>query len=144
MIDITEESATSALPFMQDVISNRPSEFSDLTAAISFGVHSKQVRDKRSACVSIPAQLQEQKEADGKVKYVWRTDLAATMPFWQQWFDGLNSCFQSLDVRKWLFLANKDNLDNILYGGIEAGAFTMATLPNVGHYMHEDKPDQMA
>lgn len=55
MIDVTEESATSALPFMQDVISNRPSEFSDLTAAISYGVQSKQVKDKRSACVSMPA-----------------------------------------------------------------------------------------
>lgn len=66
------------------------------------------------------------------------------MPFWQQWFDSLNTCFLSLCVRKWLLLANKDSLDDVLYGGIESGKFTMVTLPNVGHYMHEDKPNEMA
>ncbi len=63
------------------------------------------------------------------------------MPFWEQWFEGLNDTFKSLQVRKWLFLANKDNLDDTLYGDLEAGKFFMVTIPNVGHYMHEDKPE---
>jgi protein phosphatase methylesterase 1 len=96
MIDITEETATNALPFIQEAISNRPSEFPDLTSAIRFGFLGKQVQDRRSACVSIPGQLQQTEGKDGKSKYVWRTDMEATMPFWEQWFDGLNNCFSSL------------------------------------------------
>jgi protein phosphatase methylesterase 1 len=36
-------------------------------------------------------------EATGITKYVWRTDLLATKPYWEQWFKGLTRCF--LDVK---------------------------------------------
>lgn len=36
------------------------------------------------------------------------------------------------------------NLDNELYGQAEAGKFTPAGIPNVGHFMHEDSPDKFA
>jgi len=38
------------------------------------------------------------------------------MPFWEQWFADLNACYMGLQVRKWLFLAKKDDLDDQLYG----------------------------
>ena len=91
MINITEGTAKEALPHMQEVIDNRPSFFPDIVSAIRHGVMSKQVLNKRSAGVSIPALVvPTTDELDGKQKYVWRTDLSATMPFWEQWFENLN------------------------------------------------------
>ena len=113
MINITEGTAREALPHMQEVINQRPTSFPDVLSAIRHGVMSKQVRDKRSAGVSIPSQIvPANDEITGAEKFVWRTDLAATMPFWEQWFADLNSSFLDLQTRKWLFLANKDNLDD--------------------------------
>jgi len=66
------------------------------------------------------------------------------MPYWDQWFAGFNACYMDVSVRKWLFLASKDNLDDELYGQLEAGRFTLFSIPNVGHYMHEDQPESMA
>lgn len=55
VIDVVEGTAMEALPFMEQIVSNRPTEFRDLVSVIKFGVQSGQVRDKRSARVSMPA-----------------------------------------------------------------------------------------
>jgi len=46
---------------------------------IKYGIQSGQVRDKRSARVSMPAQVKPVIDGPTKLtKYVWRTDLIAT------------------------------------------------------------------
>lgn len=41
----------------------------------------------------------------GLKKYVWRTDLLKTMPFWEGWFKGLTETFLNVKVKKQLLLA---------------------------------------
>jgi protein phosphatase methylesterase 1 len=55
VIDVVEGTAMEALPFMEQIVHNRPSEFPDVVSVIKYGVQSGQVRDKRSARVSMPA-----------------------------------------------------------------------------------------
>ena len=70
--------------------------------------------------------------------------MSATVPFWDQWFSDFNAIYLGLTTRKWLLLSDMGNLDNELYGQAEAGKFTPAGIPNVGHFMHEDSPDKFA
>jgi len=87
IIDVVEGTAMDALPFMEQIVKNRPHQFPDLQSVIKYGVTSGQVRDKRSARVSMPAQVVEQTDkATGLKKYVWRTDLLASKPYWTEWF----------------------------------------------------------
>lgn len=85
---MVEGTAMDALPFMRQIVSNRPQAFKDLPSVIKYGVSSGQVRDKRSARVSMPEQVVAK---DGK--YVWRTDLLATEKYWEEWFSGLTQTF---------------------------------------------------
>ena len=49
--------------------------------------------------------------------YTWRTDLAATQPFWHGWFNGLSAKFLSARGGKLLLLAGTDRLDTELMVG---------------------------
>ena len=76
-----------ALPFMEQIVTNRPDSFPDLPSVVKYGIFGGQVKDKKSARVSMPAQVVPlTDEATGAVKYVWRTDLLATKDFWSEWF----------------------------------------------------------
>lgn len=57
IIDVVEGTAMDALPYMEQIASNRPHHFPDLRSVIKYGIQSGQVRDKRSARVSMPAQV---------------------------------------------------------------------------------------
>ena len=117
VIELTEESANDALPHMEEVIGNRPTGFPDLKEAIRYAVMGRMIRDRRSASVSMPAQLSLITDPEtGKDKHVWRTDLRATMPFWEQWFANFNECFLSVKENKWLFLVNSEAIEDSLYG----------------------------
>lgn len=70
---------------------------------IKYGVIGGQVKDRRSARISMPAQVTE---ADGK--YVWRTDLLATKQYWTEWFEGLTQAFLGMTTKKVLFLAGAE------------------------------------
>lgn len=64
---------------------------------IKYGIQSGQVRDKRSARVSMPAQVREvEDKVTGLKKYVWRTDLLASKQYWEGWFKGLTNTFLNL------------------------------------------------
>lgn len=84
VIDVVEGTALEALPLMENIVNARPRRFGDLQTVIKYGINSGQVRDKRSARVSMPAQVVEGEpdKATGLKKYVWRTDLLKTMPYW--------------------------------------------------------------
>ena len=55
IIDVVEGTAMEALPFMEQIVKNRPVHFADLQSVIRYGVVGGQVRDKRSARISMPA-----------------------------------------------------------------------------------------
>lgn len=55
IIDVVEGTAMDALPFMEQIVRNRPPHFPDLSSVVRYGVLGGQVRDKRSARVSMPA-----------------------------------------------------------------------------------------
>lgn len=54
VIDVVEGTAMDALPFMESIVNNRPHEFRDLVSVVKYGISSGQVKDKRSARVSMP------------------------------------------------------------------------------------------
>lgn len=57
IIDVVEGTAMEALPFMEQIVKNRPVHFGDLQSVVKYGVIGGQVRNKRSARVSMPAQV---------------------------------------------------------------------------------------
>lgn len=78
IIDVVEGSAMDALPFMEDIVRNRPAEFADIPHVVKYGFSSFTVRDLRSARVSMPDQVVEKTDENGNKVYVWRTDLLAS------------------------------------------------------------------
>ena len=97
IIDVVEGTAMDALPFMEQIVKNRPVHFPDMTSVVKYGVHSGQVKDKKSARVSMPPQVLEvTDQPTGLQKYVWRTDLLATKQYWTEWFNGLTKSFLGL------------------------------------------------
>ena len=77
---------------------------------------------------------------DAEKGLVWRTDLRATIPFWEKWFENFNECFSNLLVRRWLVLTNPEGVDGELFGQMERGKFAMFSIPGCGHNIQEDKP----
>jgi protein phosphatase methylesterase 1 len=63
-------------------------------------------------------------DKDGKKgKWVWRTDLKETEPFWEGWFTGLNKRFLEARGGKLLLLAGTDRLDKDMMIGQMQGTF---------------------
>mmetsp|Transcript_5563 Transcript_5563/g.4755 ORF Transcript_5563/g.4755 Transcript_5563/m.4755 type:complete len:341 (+) Transcript_5563:2-1024(+) len=85
VIDVAEGSAIGALPFMEQIVESRPSEFESIEEAVKYGVVSGQVRNLPSAKLTMPDQVIEK---DGKI--VWRTDLLSSKEYWKNWFVGMN------------------------------------------------------
>lgn len=85
-------------------------------------MRSRTIRDSTSARISVPSLLQRQKASgrnlDGvESPWTWRTDLAATKPFWEGWFVGLSKKFLEAKGGKLLLLAGTDRLDKELMIG---------------------------
>jgi protein phosphatase methylesterase 1 len=98
---------------------------------------SRTIRNTKSARVSVPSLLREKDEhEDGKTSpdqspstgqqrpWIWRTDLAATKPFWEDWFVGLSRKFLEAKGGKLLLLAGTDRLDKELMIGQMQGMLT--------------------
>jgi protein phosphatase methylesterase 1 len=68
-----------ALQSMQTYLSTRPRTFKSLEQGIQWHLHSRTIRNRESARVSVPPLLTIQNNGD----YKWRTDLAKTRPFWE-------------------------------------------------------------
>ena len=134
VIDVVEGSAMDALPFMENIVMSRPSEFKSLASVVQYGIKSGQVKDHESAKVSMPDQvIPKVDEATGITKYVWRTDLMATKPYWESWFTGLTDCFLNVRLPKQLLLAGSDRMDKDLTIAQMQGKFKMVVVENVGH-----------
>ncbi|CAG8545447.1 250_t:CDS:2 [Funneliformis caledonium] len=145
VIDVVEGSALEAISGMLDFLRTRPTEFRSIEHAIEWSVKSSTIHNAESSKISIPSLLREQesKQTDA-VKYVWKTDLAASQPYWKGWFLGLSDKFLSAKAAKLLILAGTDRLDKKLTIAQMQGKYQLLVLPDVGHMVQEDAPDRTA
>ena len=140
VVDVVEGSALAALPAMNRVIDSTPAAFADLAAAVAYGMASGSgAQSGAAARVTVPARLR--RAPDGR--WVWRTDLRATEPFWHGWFAGLSEEFLRVPAPKFLVLAGRDTLDTPLTIGQMQGKFQIKFLPECGHLIQEDAPDDL-
>lgn len=140
VIDVVEGSAVDAIKHMQTILDQRPTSFRSVDQAIDWHVRSRTIRNPASAKVSAPSLLLE----DGDGDFVWRTNLQATAPYWQQWFTGMSAAFLSGRAAKLLLLAGTDRLDKELMIGQMQGKFQMQVFPEAGHFVQEDSPEKTA
>jgi protein phosphatase methylesterase 1 len=81
----------------------------------------------------MPAQVKAKKIGDNNSKLVWKTDLLASKPYWNGWFQGLSGCFLGITCPKQLLLANADRMDKELTIAQMQGKFKLMVLNDVGH-----------
>jgi protein phosphatase methylesterase 1 len=114
VLDVVEGSAIDALQSMHTYLSTRPSGFPTLQSGIEWHVRSRTIRNSVSARTSVPALLVHNETPDPTRPWRWRTDLAGTQPFWENWFVGLSKKFLEARGGKMLLLAGTDRLDTEL------------------------------
>lgn len=87
---------------------------------------SRTIRNNTSARASVPSLIYEETEpTDPSRPWVWRTNLSATKPFWENWFIGLSRKFLDARGGKLLLLAGTDRLDKELMIGQMQGTKTI-------------------
>ena len=142
MIDIVEGTAMDALPFMENIVNNRPPSFESMNKAIEYMFKSGTIKNSESARISVPPLLKEVKKG-GKTVYEWKTDLMASQKYWTEWFNGLTKAFLSVKIPKILMLAGIERLDKELTIAQMQGKFQLSVVNNVGHVIHEDNPERV-
>ncbi|KKZ62194.1 protein phosphatase methylesterase 1 [[Emmonsia] crescens] len=143
VLDVVEGSAMDALQSMETYLSTRPSSFPSLASGINWHTQSRTIRNTLSARVSVPSLLRED-PSDSSRPWKWRTDLAATKPFWENWFIGLSKKFLQARGGKLLLLAGTDRLDTELMIGQMQGKYQLQVFPEAGHFIQEDQPAKTA
>ncbi|WEW58780.1 Protein phosphatase methylesterase 1 [Emydomyces testavorans] len=143
VLDVVEGSAMDALQSMETYLSTRPSSFPSLSAGITWHLRSRTIRNSTSARISVPGLLRED-PSDTSRPWKWSTDLAATKPFWENWFIGLSQKFLEARGGKLLLLAGTDRLDKELIIGQMQGKYQLQVFPEAGHFIHEDQPVKTA
>ncbi|EAL88020.1 carboxyl methyl esterase activity protein [Aspergillus fumigatus] len=145
VLDVVEGSAMDALQSMEKYLSTRPSRFPSLTSGVEWHTRSRTIRNRASARVSVPSLLyKEETPSDPAKPWVWRTNLSATKPFWEDWFIGLSRKFLEARGGKLLLLAGTDRLDKELMIGQMQGKYQLQVLPEAGHFIQEDMPAKTA
>lgn len=144
VLDVVEGSAMDALQSMESYLSTRPKSFPSVAAGITWHTRSRTIRNANSARASVPALLWQDSSKVGPAQWTWRTDLAATKPFWEDWFVGLSNKFLAGPGGKLLLLAGTDRLDKELIIGQMQGKYQLEVFPDAGHFIHEDQPVKAA
>lgn len=145
VLDVVEGSAMDALKSMEKYLQTRPTRFPSLASGIEWHTRSRTIRNSYSARVSVPSLLREEEDPEDPSKpWVWRTNLAETKPFWENWFVGLSKKFLEARGGKLLLLAGTDRLDKELMIGQMQGKYQLQVLPEAGHFIHEDQPARTA
>ena len=143
VIDVVEGTAMDALPFMENIVHNRPDKFNSIQKGIEYMYKSGTIKNIESARISVPPLLKEEKnEKTGKICYKFKTNLLDSKPFWNEWFIGLTKAFLSCNIPKMLMLAGIERMDKDLTIAQMQGKYKLSIMRNVGHIMHEDKPDE--
>jgi len=144
VLDVVEGTAVESLPLMKSILSQRPDEFKSVIDAISWHFTSNSIRNIESARVSVPSYLKPSTPEGAEGKQVWRTNLLATEPYWNEWYQGLSSGFLAAKCARLLVLAGQERLDKELMVGQMQGKFQLEVMQDVGHYLHEDDPPRLA
>ncbi|RWA13440.1 hypothetical protein EKO27_g1669 [Xylaria grammica] len=131
VLDVVEGSAIDALQHMHTYLSTRPTGFQSLEMGIEWHTRSRTIRNSVSARTSVPSLLTLEEDPGDTRPWKWRTDLAATQPYWENWFVGLSSKFLAAKGGKLLLLAGTDRLDTELTIGQMQG-ISLPT-PNAPH-----------
>ncbi|GMK55005.1 hypothetical protein CspeluHIS016_0200610 [Cutaneotrichosporon spelunceum] len=139
VLDAVEGTAIESLHLMKAILSKRPTSFPSVAEAIGWHVTSGTIRNETSARVSVPSLVVPSGNA-----VVWRTDLLATEPYWEDWYTGLSQKFLAVKCARFLCLARQDRLDRDLMVGQMQGKFQQEVMQDVGHYLHEDDPATLA
>ena len=160
VLDVVEGSALETIRQMSTYLATRPTSFDSLDRAIEWHIRSRTLRNPASARASVPPLL-VQTDAG---RWVWRTDLKATEPYWENWFQGMSRKFLEAKGAKLLLLAGTDRLDKDLMIGqmqgendgiatlhytgsiadLHRGKFQLHVFPAAGHFIQEDLPDRTA
>ena len=77
IIDVVEGTALEALPFMNQILNDRPKYFDTNESAVKWSIQTATLRKVESARVSIPPQLTPI-EHKGKQKLTWKVNLKET------------------------------------------------------------------
>lgn len=144
VLDIVENTAIEALSSMDGYLKRRPATFPSLEAGIDWHLRSHLIRNAESARISVPPLLSPTHKDTASQKYSWRTDLAATSPFWPDWFTHLSSRFLTSRGGKLLLLAGTERLDTEMMIGQMQGKYALQIFPDAGHFLHEDCPKKTA
>lgn len=91
-------------------------------------------RGTEAAAISLPGMLVRQTAVD-RQRWVWRTNLSQSQPYWKGWYEGLSELFLGVKAPKLLILAGTDRLDKALTIGQMQGRFQLVVLPQVGFYL---------
>ncbi len=107
---------------------------------------SRTIRNTASARISVPSLLRREDPTNSSPSqpWTWRTDLAATQPYWEGWFTGLSRKFLEAKGGKLLLLAGTDRLDKELMIGQMQGKYQLQVFPEAGHFIHEDQAEKTA
>jgi protein phosphatase methylesterase 1 len=142
VIDVVEGTAMEALPFMENIVNNRPETFPSIEKGIEYMFRSGTIKNLQSAKISVPPLLEEI-DINGKKMFKFKTNLMASKKYWNDWFIGLTKSFLSIKVPKTLMLAGIERMDKDLTIAQMQGKYKLSILRNVGHIMHEDAPDKV-
>ncbi|KAF5099606.1 hypothetical protein D0Z03_000980 [Geotrichum reessii] len=158
VLDVVEGSALDALAAMNNIINSIPTQFDTREDAVDWHVRTMALRNKDSACVSVPPLLvplnvstttikaSGNTDNDENIKYGWKLDLRKTAPFWRGWFEGLSTRFLTISssISKLLILAGTDRLDKELMIGQMQGKYQLVVYQDSGHFVQEDVPNKCA
>ena len=143
VIDVVEGTAMDALPFMENIVNNRPERFNSIQKGIEYMYKSGTIKNIESARISVPPLLKEDVNNKGVKTYVFKTNLMESKPFWNEWFIGLTKAFLSCNIPKTLMLAGIERMDKDLTIAQMQGKYKLSILRGVGHIIHEDKPEEV-
>lgn len=144
VLDVVEGSAVEALQSMNMILNSRPKSFPTLEKGIEWHVRTLTIRNRESACVSVPGVLTQDPATSPDGPWTWITDLRASESFWPSWFKGLSSRFLSIRAARLLILAGTDRLDKDLMIGQMQGKYQLIVFQDSGHFIQEDTPDKTA
>ncbi|CAE7552805.1 ppe1 [Symbiodinium pilosum] len=142
LLEAVEGTAAETIPRSIAWMQARPRNFKSLEDAISWSLSSGMLTDPQAAKENIPLRLHC--EADGELLWSWITDVSKASGCWPEWFDGVSSLFVSLPVPKLLLVGSVDRMDAALEAAHMQGRFRLEVIPHPGHYIHEDRADEVA
>ena len=102
------------------------------------------VFNREASEVVLPSVLKKVTNSKGEVEYRWKVNIIDTKPYWVEWFKGLSNTFNALKLPKLLLVNTMDRLDVPLAFGHMQGKFKLEVIKGAGHFIHEDRPDEVA